>query len=119
MGSPPMAPMANDPARDRKGGEAGSGEDAGSDAALAAIDFSTFLLSLSTAALYQMGHVPDPVTGQKTTPDRIMAHQTIDTLVMLRKKTQGNLEEEEDQLFESLLYELRMQFLKLGQQEDD
>lgn len=81
---------------------------------LPAIDFSTFLLSLSTSALYQMGLVPDPATGTKATPDRTIARQTIDTLVMLREKTRGNLEDEEDKLFESLLYELRMHFLKLG-----
>ena len=91
-------------------------EDAtGAEGELPAIDFSTFLLSLSTSALYQMGLVPDPVSGQMATPDRTIARQTIDTLVMLRKKTEGNLEEEEDKLFESLLYELRMHFLKLGE----
>ena len=30
---------------------------------LPAIDFSTFILSLSTTALYQMGLAPDPSTG--------------------------------------------------------
>ncbi len=84
------------------------------EAFLPAIDFSTFLLSLSTSALYQMGLVPNPETGEKASPDRTIARQTIDTLVMLRDKTRGNLEEEEDKLFESLLYELRMHFLKLG-----
>ena len=95
-----------------KSAEASSGQ--ATESALPAIDLSTFLLSLSTTALYQMGLVPDPVNGQNAEPDRTMARQTIDTLVMLRNKTQGNLEEEEDKLFESLLYELRMHFLKLG-----
>ncbi len=95
--------MASDEANETVGGDE-----------LPAIDFSTFLLSLSTSALYQMGLVPDPATGEKATPDRTIARQTIDTLVMLREKTRGNLEEEEDKLFESLLYELRMHFLKLG-----
>ena len=95
-----------------KSAEASSGQ--ATESVLPAIDLSTFLLSLSTTALYQMGLVPDPVNGQNAEPDRTMARQTIDTLVMLRNKTQGNLEEEEDKLFESLLYELRMHFLKLG-----
>lgn len=99
-------------ASNREGGQERSAKEAGDD--LPAIDFSTFLLSLSTSALYQMGLVPDPENGQKATPDRTIARQTIDTLVMLREKTRGNLEEEEDELFESLLYELRMHFLKLG-----
>ena len=33
---------------------------------------------------------------------------------MLFEKTRGNLEEEEQKLLESLLYELRMQFVKAG-----
>jgi len=80
---------------------------------LPAIDFSTFILSISTTALYQMGLVADPETGEKTAPDRLLARQTIDTLEMLHVKTRGNLEPEEAKLFESLLYELRMRFVEL------
>ena len=58
---------------------------------LVAIDFSTFVLSLSTTALYQMGRVPDPETGATIEPNRVIAEQTIDTLKMLREKTRGKL----------------------------
>jgi hypothetical protein len=75
------------------------------------IDFSTFLLSLSTTALYQLGLVPDPETGQPATPNPLLARQTIDTLEMLQVKTRGNLEPDEVKLFESLLYELRMRYV--------
>lgn len=81
---------------------------------LPSIDFSTFILSLSTTALYQMGLVPDPNTGEAAAVDRTIAQQTIDTLEMLRTKTRGNLEDDEVQLFDSLLYELRMRFVELG-----
>jgi hypothetical protein len=103
--------MANHDVKAEGQGEAKAGA---KEKDLPAIDFSTFVLSLSTTALYQMGLVPDPATGQTAEPDRTMARQTIDTLVMLRHKTEGNLEDEEDKLFASLLYELRMHFLKLG-----
>jgi len=33
---------------------------------------------------------------------------------MLRDKSRGNLDEEERQLIDSLLYELRMRFIELG-----
>ena len=79
---------------------------------LPTIDFSTFILSLSTSALYQLGLVADPETGQKREPDRLIARQTIDTLEMLREKTRGNLDTEELKLFDSLLYELRMRFVE-------
>lgn len=79
---------------------------------LVAIDFSTFVLSLSTTALYQMGRVPDPETGATIEPNRVIAEQTIDTLKMLREKTRGNLEPDEVKLLDSLLYELRLQFVE-------
>ena len=78
------------------------------------IDFSTFVLSLSTSALYQMGLVPDPDGETIGEPNKIVAQHTIDTLGMLQRKTRGNLDEEEQKLLESLLYELRMHFVKIG-----
>jgi len=83
-------------------------------AELPRIDFPTFVLSLSTTALYQMGRIPDPSTGQKIEPNVDLARQTIDTLEMLRAKTLGNLEPDEKQLIDSLLYELRVNFVELG-----
>ena len=79
---------------------------------LPAIDFSTFLLSLSTTALMQLGIVPNPETGEPLEPNVAFARQTIDTLEMLSEKTQGNLGAQEAKLIESLLYELRMQFVE-------
>ncbi|MCG8591769.1 MAG: DUF1844 domain-containing protein [Proteobacteria bacterium] len=81
---------------------------------LPSIDFSTFVLSLSTTALYQLGLVPDPETGAAVTPNRVLARQTIETLEMLRDKTRGNLDEDESKLVDSLLYELHMRFVEAG-----
>ena len=81
---------------------------------MSAIDFSTFILSLSTTALYQMGLAPDPASGHRATPDALLARQTIDTLEMLRDKTRGNLDPDEAKLFDSLIYELRMRFVEIG-----
>jgi len=80
---------------------------------LPAIDFSTFVLSLSTTALYQMGLIADPETKEMIAPSREIAQQTIATIEMLREKTQGNLEPEEAKLIDSLLYELRLRFVEL------
>ncbi len=78
------------------------------------VDFSTFVLSLGTTALYQLGAVPDPSTGERAEPDPLVAKQTIDTLEMLRDKTRGNLDDDERHLIDSLLYELRMRFVGKG-----
>jgi hypothetical protein len=82
---------------------------------LGKIDFSTLVLSLSTSALYQLGLVDGPEGARIDEPDRVLAQQTIDTLEMLQQKTQGNLDEDETELLQSLLYELRMQFVKIGE----
>lgn len=82
--------------------------------ALPRIDFSTFILSLSTSALYHLGLVPDPETGKTAPPNRSLAQQTIDTLEILEAKTRGNLDPQESHLLESLLYELRLRFVDTG-----
>jgi len=106
--------MGEDRAADSTDEAAGSAAD---ERELADIDFSTFVLSLSTTAFYQMGLVPDPETGEKVEPNRVIAKQTIDTLKMLQRKTRGNLDDEEAKLLESLLYELRVRFVALGESE--
>ncbi|MBK7951247.1 MAG: DUF1844 domain-containing protein [Deltaproteobacteria bacterium] len=77
------------------------------------VDFSTFVLSLATAALYQLGALPDPVSGRAVEADPLVARQTLETLEMLREKTQGNLTEEERKLIDSLLYDLRLRYVEL------
>lgn len=74
------------------------------------VNFSTFILSLASSALVQLGEVPDPATGQTTTCLTLARH-SIDMLEMLRCKTQGNLDEQESQMLNSMLYELRMKYV--------
>lgn len=80
----------------------------------AAIDFSTFVLSLGTSALYQLGEIGDFESGAEgpVTPNLPAARQTIDTLEMLTEKTRGNLTDTEAKLLESILYELHMRFVE-------
>ena len=77
------------------------------------IDFSTFILSLGTSALFHMGIMSDPSSGESSEPNLPLASQTIDTLVMLEEKTRGNLDEKEGKLIESLLYEVRMRYVEV------
>ncbi len=93
--------------------EAEGGSKSPRDAELPAIDFSTFVLCLSTTALYQMGLIADPETKETIDPSRAIAQQTIDTIELLREKTRGNLEPDEEKLVDSLLYELRLHFVEL------
>jgi hypothetical protein len=82
-------------------------------AELPRVDFTTFVLSLGTSALYELGVAPDPAAGgRKPSPNLAVARQTIDALEMLRAKTRGNLDAEETRLLEALLYELHMRFVE-------
>jgi Domain of unknown function (DUF1844) len=75
------------------------------------ITFSSLIFSLSSTAFMHLGALPDPNTG-KTDKNLIMAKQTIDLLGVLREKTRNNLEQEEENLFDHLLYDLRMAYIK-------
>lgn len=90
-----------------------AGADSGGGQVLPKVDFSTFVLSLATAALYQLGVVPDPASGAAGEADPLVARQTLETLEMLREKTQGNLTEDERKLIDSLLYDLRLRYVEL------
>lgn len=88
--------------------------DDGSARGVGAIDFSTFILSVSTSAVTFLGLIAHPETGE-TTVNLTLAKQNIDILCMLQEKTVGNLTGDEAQLLETLLYDLRMRFLEVSQ----
>lgn len=75
------------------------------------VNFATFIVSLSTEVLFHLGEFPHPVSGEKE-KDLPLAKHAIDTLAMLKEKTQGNLTDEEQKLMEGMLYDLRMAFIR-------
>jgi hypothetical protein len=75
------------------------------------IDFATFVLSINSSALVQLGIIEDPASSQKT-KNLGLAKQTIDLLAMLEEKTRGNLNTDEESILKSVLYELRMRYVK-------
>jgi hypothetical protein len=108
----------NKPKADRddssRGTETSQGERSESGArgyALPKIDFSTFVLSINSSALVQLGLIEDPAGGG-TTKNLPMAKQTIDILAMLEEKTKGNLTGDEEAILKNILYELRLLYVK-------
>ena len=75
------------------------------------VDFSSFLLSLYSSALVQLGKVEDPTSGKKV-KNLDFAEQTIDIIAVLKEKTDGNLDAEEEKLMSTLLQELRMAYVE-------
>jgi hypothetical protein len=55
--------------------------------------------------------------GGKSEQNLMAAGQMIDILSMLQEKTKGNLDQEETQLVEELLYELRLRFIEAKKNE--
>jgi tellurite resistance protein len=76
------------------------------------INFMSFVVSLATQALMQMGQMSPP-PGVDLKKDKNAARQTIEILAMLDAKTKGNLNKEESDMLEELLHNLRLSFLKM------
>jgi len=74
------------------------------------VDFSTFVFSLFSSALIQLGDMADPMTGSMD-PNLTAAKQTIDIVDILRAKTKGNLSDEESNLLENASAELKWKYL--------
>lgn len=78
------------------------------------LDFTTFVLSVSSAAFMGLGFLP----GQGRDPDGSgevnleLARQNIDLLELMWEKTKGNRTPEEEKLLEQLLFETRMRFVE-------
>lgn len=75
------------------------------------INFYNFIVSLSTTAFFHFGDFADTNTN-KAEKNLIAAKEIIDTLAMLKDKTAGNRDENENNLIEGALYELRMRYVK-------
>ncbi|MDP8265543.1 MAG: DUF1844 domain-containing protein [Candidatus Aceula meridiana] len=76
------------------------------------VDFLAYITSLAFQAMVFLGEVPSPVTNkiEKNLPQ---AKFLIDTLVLIREKTTGNLNEQEDKLLSTSVYELQMKYAAL------
>ena len=76
------------------------------------LSFTAFVLSLASTAAIHFGDLPDPISGQRSQLNLDGAAQMIEILSLLDQKTRGNLTAEERQMFEQVLYELRMRFVE-------
>lgn len=101
---PPPSPKASAPRPESEPSQAGG--DPLDDPA----SFLSLIMSLASNAAASLGMMPHPVTGE-TGVDLKTAKHWIDVLGMLDQKTQGNLDSQEAQVLESLLADLRMQYV--------
>ncbi len=73
--------------------------------------FDKFIASLYMTALMQLGLLHEQ--GGQPRVDIIGARQSIDTLLLLRDKTKGNLTSQEDTLLSNSLYEVQMAYVEV------
>ena len=76
------------------------------------IDFTTFVLSVSSAAFVGLGMAPHPESG-KNEINVDLARHNIDLLELIKDKTRGNLNKDEEHLLDHLLRETRMKFVEV------
>ncbi|MDR3134989.1 MAG: DUF1844 domain-containing protein [Deltaproteobacteria bacterium] len=73
--------------------------------------FSSLVLGLATSVMINLGeHSPDDKSPPPP-PDFPAAKHSIDLMGVLEEKTKGNLDNTEEQLLKTLLYDLRLQYV--------
>ena len=102
---------ASEPEARRETPAAAAPEGAPRQAAPDDINFASFVMSLATQALIQLGEMSPP-EGFDIAPDRTAARQTIQILKVLEQKTKGNLDSEETHLLTEILHTLQMSFVR-------
>ncbi|MGB4704668.1 MAG: DUF1844 domain-containing protein [Candidatus Saccharicenans sp.] len=85
--------------------------DSGSGEFLPPLDFSSIVFPIYTQALVKLGLLEDPQSGKVET-NLEYAKRLIDILDLLRDRTKGNLEEEEEKFLEAVLSQLKLHYLK-------
>ena len=79
---------------------------------LAHVDFSGLVLGFSSAALYNLGQLE--VEGQQIAKSNLpLALQNIEIVRLLKKKTLGNLTEDEAELISTVLNDLQEKYAKV------
>ncbi len=68
------------------------------------------------AAMQQLGKIAHPITGDAEL-DLDGARDSIDMLDMLKRKSEGNLNKDEERLLEHVLYQLRMNYLETSREQ--
>lgn len=75
------------------------------------VTFTAFVMSMNTSALFHLGEISDPASGEKN-QDMVLAQHSIDILALLEQKTRGNLTDEEQDLLKHVLYDLKMRYVR-------
>ena len=97
--------------KDTVGREKAAGEDpASGKKGPVEVTFGLFVAGLMIECLIALGDMENPATRKKE-PNLQHARVLIDTIEMLRTKTKNNLNKDEEEAVNSMLYDLRMRYV--------
>jgi len=97
-GSPGAQPEASDEESSHETGE---------------VNFINFISGLAAQTMMALGQMAHPGTNESHV-DLDSAKYLIDTIEMIQKKTKGNLTPEEDKAMQTLVYQLKMVYVKIS-----
>ena len=80
------------------------------------VNFINYISSLIFQTMIFLGELPNPITNE-TEKNPNQAKFLIDTLLLIREKTKGNLIKNEENLLNSSIYELQMRYIDLTNNE--
>ncbi|MCI4445469.1 MAG: DUF1844 domain-containing protein [Candidatus Aminicenantes bacterium] len=75
------------------------------------LDFSSIVFPIYTQALIKLGLLEDPKSNKLET-NLELAKRLIDLLDLLKDRTKGNLEPDEENFLEAILSQLKLHYLK-------
>ncbi len=75
------------------------------------LEFSSLVFPFYTQALIKLGLIEDPTSGQ-VSRNLELAKRLIDLIDLLKDRTKGNLEPEEEKFLDACLSQLKMGYLK-------
>ncbi len=78
--------------------------------------FLNYITSLGFQAMIFLGEIPNPLTNE-IEKNLNQAKLLIDTMAMLKDKTNGNLEKQESDMMNATLYQLQMKYVELSKDE--
>ncbi|MFO7865915.1 MAG: DUF1844 domain-containing protein [Candidatus Aminicenantes bacterium] len=71
------------------------------------LDFGSLMLPFYTQAMVKLGQISNPVTQKKDDINIELAKRLIDLLDLLKEKTEGNLDEQEEKVLNDALSQLK------------
>ncbi len=80
--------------------------------------FEIFINSLSLQTMIALGLIESPIT-KKFEKNLRQAKFLIDTLDMIKEKTEGNLSQEEKELLENILSNLKLNYVKVLKEDEN